>query len=181
MCDPGPPSFDLNEFIDICSDSTDVEQCRPIKRPKLDPKPKVFVHVSQDVPDWVKAEGMEIIRYKTQRDPALKRKQIGDWRVRKDELKSSYNGRKWTIMCQVPDCPSSAQGDGQGGKAIFCRTHGGGARCQEPDCPSSALGDGQGGKAIYCVKHGGHMSASIVSRFFKKKLAGRLLFTNSAM
>ena len=64
-------------------------------------------------------------------------------------------GKRWTNMCQDPDCPSSAQGDGQGGKAIYCVKHGGGARCQEPDCPSSPLPDGQGGKAIFCITHGG--------------------------
>ena len=150
-CTRCPPSLDLDAFIDVCTDTTDDGTPPPAKRAKVDPK--VFVHVSQDVLKW--AEGMEIIRYNKQLDPALKRKQVGDLRVRKDGFKSTFDGRLWRIRCQEPDCPSSALGDGQGGKAIYCIKHGGGPRCQEPDCPSAALGDCQGGKAVYCITHGG--------------------------
>ena len=134
MCEPDCthclPSFDLDAFIDVCTDTTDDVPPPPAKRAKVDPQ--VFVHVSQDVPTWVKAEGMEVIRYNTQRDPALQRKQVGDLRVKKDGFKAKYTGRRWTIMCQEPDCPTSAQSDGQGGKKIYCVKHGGGARCQAP-------------------------------------------------
>ena len=94
MCEPDCthclPSFDLDAFIDVCTDTTDDVPPPPAKRAKVDPKPKVFVHVSQDVPKW--AEGKEIIRYNSRRDPALKRKQVGDLRVRKDGFKATLRG-----------------------------------------------------------------------------------------
>lgn len=39
---------------------------------------------------------------------------------------------QWTQNDKI--CTKYAHGDGQGGKKIFCITHGGGARCQEKEC-----------------------------------------------
>ena len=82
------PSFDLDADIDVCTDTTDDVPPPPAKRANVDPTPKVFVHVSQDVPTWADMYD-EVIRYNKQQDPALKRKQQGDLRVRKDGFKAT--------------------------------------------------------------------------------------------
>jgi len=92
MCEPDCthclPSFDLDAAIDVCTATTDDVPPPPAKRAKVDPTPKVVVHVSQDVPTWADMYD-EVIRYNKQQDPALKRKQKGDLRVRKDGFKST--------------------------------------------------------------------------------------------
>ena len=103
MCslDCCPPSFDLNQFIDICSDTSN-EASRPSKRAKVDPKPKLFLHVSQSVPKW--ADGMEIIRYNKRNDPALKHRTAGDFRLSKRGEKQIFYDNQWNTQCECSSC-----------------------------------------------------------------------------
>ena len=58
-------------------------------------------------------------------------------------------------LCQHPGCRTEARGNDHGGKARYCRHHGGGPRCRHPWCATSAEGDGRGGKPLFCKVHGG--------------------------
>ena len=159
MCDPDccPPSFDLHQFIDICTDTSDDASPPPAKRAKVGPK--VFVHVSQDVPDWADMYD-EVIRYNKQQDPALKRKQKGDLRVTKDGRKQSFDGRFWRARCAAAGCNTCPKFGPPGKHAIHCVSHRledeidvRNRRCAAVGCHTRANYGPPGKRAVHCLSH----------------------------
>ena len=150
MCEPDcthcPPSFALLADIDVCTNTTDDVPPPPAKRAKVGPK--VFVHVSQDVPKW--AEGMEVRRYNTQKDPALKRKQVGDWRVRKDGFKATLRvGNDGQICVKTPIAPRQHKVMGKVGRRSIASSMVEGPGVKNPIAPRPPCLMAKGGRRSF--------------------------------
>ena len=126
MCEPDclrcPTSFDLNQFIDVCSEASDDVEGRPMKRSKIEEKPKLFLHVSQSIPKWAE-QGWEIIRFTSVRGPEFKSATNGDVRLDKNGDKTVRKGKRWRERCEVYGCEKGPTFGPPEERARHCLAH----------------------------------------------------------